>query len=82
MTVHFASSYVDALFNVTHGARTSQVLAYMPMGLNNRSAFSSDKGGFVSGTNVTSGTVSGFLVGASSPTGAGISLNSALHANH
>ena len=72
VTVHFASSYVDALFNVTHGARTSQVLAYMPMGLNNRSAFSSDKGGFVSGTNVTSGTVSGFLVGASSPTGAGI----------
>ncbi|MCK9381223.1 MAG: FecR family protein [Sulfuritalea sp.] len=73
-TVHanFLSNMVGANFTVVHGS-TLNVSATMPMGLNHRSEFSSDRiGGYVSGA---TGTVAGFFVGTSSPTGAGLSYS-------
>jgi len=73
-TVHanFLSNSVGASFTVVHGS-TLSVNATMPMEPNHRSAFSSDRpGGYVSGA---TGTVAGFFVGTSSPTGAGLSYS-------
>lgn len=75
VTANFLSNVVGANFTVVHGS-TLSVNATMPMEPNHRSAFSSDRvGGSVSGSGVTSGMVAGFLVGAGSPTGAGLSYS-------
>ncbi len=73
-TLHanFLSNSVGASFTVVHGS-TLNVSASMPLEPNHRSAFSSDRiGGSVSGA---TGTVAGFFVGTSGPTGAGLSYS-------
>lgn len=72
VTANFGLSTVGAAFTVVHGS-TLNVTTNMPMESNHRSAFSSGlAGGTIGGA---TGTVSGFLVGAGSPTGAGLSYS-------
>ena len=72
VTANFSTSVVNASLVVVHGG-TINVNAAMPMNSGNRAAFSStNPGGFVSGA---SGSVSGFLSGTGSPSGAGLSYS-------
>ena len=72
VNVNFATPNVTANFTVVHGASIT-VNTTMPMEGSRRAAFSSSlAGGSIGGA---TGTVSGFFVGAGSPTGAGLSYS-------
>lgn len=72
INANFLTSVVTANFTVVHGG-TINVGATMPMNSGNRAAFASgNPTGNVTGA---TGSVSGFFVGTSSPTGAGLSYS-------